>query len=137
MADNQGAADPITTATFTQSDFDAAREAGRQAGLSEGRATERKRLKSILSLPQAEGREALARKLATTTDLSAEAVAPLLDASPVAIAATPEATTDFAEHMARIGNLAVGPDQPPVNQQANTASMLESAWADARARAGY
>ncbi|MCB1765828.1 MAG: S49 family peptidase [Candidatus Competibacteraceae bacterium] len=137
MADNQGAADPITTATFTQSDFDAAREAGRQAGLSEGRATERKRLKSILSLPQAEGREALARKLATTTDLSAEAVAPLLDASPVAIAATPEATTDFAEHMARIGNPAVGPDQPPVNQQANTASMLESAWADARARAGY
>lgn len=128
MAENQGAADPIATATFTQSDLDAAREAGRQAGLSEGRATERKRLESILSLPQAEGREALARKLATTTDLSAEAAAPLLDASPVAIAATLETTTDFAAHMARIGNPAVGPDQPPADPQADSAKLWSHAF---------
>lgn len=136
MAENQGEADPITTATFTQADLDAAREAGRQAGLSEGRATERKRLDAILSLPQAEGREALARKLAMTTDLSAEAVAPLLDASPVATVAK-TGNTDFAAHMERIGNPAVGPDQPPADPQADAAQLWNRAFSKVSGSAAH
>lgn len=137
MAENQGAADPIATATFTQSDLDGAREAGRQAGLIEGRATERQRLDAILSLPQAEGREALARKLAMTTDLSADAVAPLLDASPVAAATQPGAATDFAAHMARIGNPAVGPDQPPADPQADAAQLWNRAFSKVSGSAAH
>lgn len=133
MADTQGAAVPTMTATFTQSDLDAAREAGRQDGIAEGRASERRRLTAILALPQAAGREALAHKLAMTTDLAADAIAPILDAAPSV--AKLETVSDFSAHMARIGNPPIGPDQSAVDPQAEASQLWGRAFNKVAGRA--
>ncbi|QKJ68035.1 S49 family peptidase [Deefgea piscis] len=84
-----------------------------QAAAASAKTAERSRISAILDLPQAQGREALARKLAMTTDMPADAVAGLLEVAPAAAVtpATPAANSgkpDFAAAMADLGNPAVG-----------------------------
>lgn len=72
---------------------------------------ERTRIAAILDLPQATGREGLARKLALTTDMDSATAAGLLDAAPLAATATPAPAasgTPFEAAMAALGNPAVG-----------------------------
>lgn len=58
--------------TIAKADHDAAVEAARSEGEKAGATAERKRIGEILALDEAEGREASARHLALTTELSAE-----------------------------------------------------------------
>lgn len=120
--------EPTVETVLTQADVTAARDAGRQAGIAEGRAQERARIGAILDHPESAGREALARTLALTTDLTAEQAGPILAASPKAEPAAPAAATDFAAHMARIGNPAVGPDAKPVDESVESAAVWDRAF---------
>lgn len=106
---------------ITQAQIDAARTEGYQAGLQEGRKTERARLAAVLALPEAEGREAQAKQLALTTDLAPTACAGILAAGPKIEMLT--AQSEFAAHMAALGNPQVGPDSAgqPANQEASDA----------------
>ncbi|WP_114153358.1 S49 family peptidase [Chromobacterium haemolyticum] len=92
---------------ITQAQLDAAVV---KAG-ADARTAERTRIGAILDLPQAQGRETLARKLALTTDMDAATAGSLLEAAPAAVAAVaaPDATvTPFETAMNAIGNPAVG-----------------------------
>ncbi|HAO34040.1 MAG TPA: peptidase s49 [Candidatus Competibacteraceae bacterium] len=99
---------------ITQAQLDAARAEGRESGLKEGR----DRLSAVLNLPEAEGREAQAKALALTTDLDPAACAGILSAAPKAEAAqaAPAQQSEFAAHMAAIGNPQIGPDSGQASQ---------------------
>lgn len=95
------------TSGITQAQLDAAvAKSGADA-----RAGERTRIGAILDLPQAVGREALARKLALTTDMDAATAGALLEVAPAAAAApaAPAAkVTPFESAMDALGNPKVG-----------------------------
>lgn len=113
---------------ITQAQVDTASAEGRQAGVAEGRKQERDRLAAVLALPEAEGREAQAKALALTTDLDPTACAAILSAAPKAEAApvaAPAAQSEFAAHMAAIGNPKIGPD----GAAASSPDKAERAWA--------
>ena len=113
---------------ITKAQVDAARAEGRQAGVAEGRKQERDRLAAVMALPEAEGREAQAKALALTTDLDPTACAAILSAAPKAEAApvaAPAAQSEFAAHMAAIGNPKIGPD----GAAASSPDKAERAWA--------
>ncbi|WP_235047833.1 S49 family peptidase [Pseudogulbenkiania ferrooxidans] len=93
-----------TDGVITQAVLDAATA---KAG-ADARATERTRIAAILDLPQAAGREALARKLALTTDMDAATAGSLLEAAPAAAKQAPAAVTPFEQHMDALGNPEVG-----------------------------
>ncbi|NHQ83172.1 S49 family peptidase [Chromobacterium vaccinii] len=94
-----------TDGVITQAVLDAATA---KAG-ADARATERTRIAAILDLPQAAGREALARKLALTTDMDAATAGSLLEAAPAAAKQAPAAAvTPFEQHMDALGNPEVG-----------------------------
>lgn len=116
------------TAILTAADVSNAKEAGRQAGIAEGRTQERARIGAIFDLPDTVGREALARKLALTTDLTPEAIAPILAAAPKAEPPALAAGTDFAAHMAKLGNPTVGPDPTPVDASVEDAALWGQAF---------
>lgn len=110
---------PVTqhaqTDGLTQAQLDAAvTKAGADA-----RAAERTRIAAILDLPQAQGREALARKLALSTDMDAATAGTLLEAAPQA-AATPAGPVagvqPFQQAMAALGNPAVGASIAPADE---------------------
>ena len=112
---------------ITKAQVDAARAEGRQAGVAEGRKQERDRLAAVMALPEAEGREAQAKALALTTDLDPTACAAILSAAPKAEAApvaAPAAQSEFAAHMAAIGNPKIGPD----GAAASSPDKAERAW---------
>lgn len=115
QAQNEGA--------ITQAQLDAAvAKAGADA-----RTAERTRIGAILDLPQAQGRETLARKLALTTDMDAATAGALLEAAPAASAApaAPAATvTPFETAMAALGNPAVGTEAG--NANLTTAQQAEA-----------
>lgn len=73
--------------------------AAREEGRTEGREAERKRVSTILALPEAQGRTALALK-AVSTGLSAEQAGELLGASP----------KSTGPSLAAAGNVRIGPD---------------------------
>ncbi|ACO74639.1 Periplasmic serine proteases (ClpP class) [Laribacter hongkongensis HLHK9] len=106
--------------TYTQAELDSAVSTAR----SEAATAERERVSAILDLPQASGREALARKLAMTPGVTADTAAGLLDVAPAAAAAptVPQATTPLERHMQSLGNPHVGADagQPPAQPDAAT-----------------
>ena len=85
-----------------------------EAARAEARAVERSRIYGILTLPEAEGRESLARTVALETDLSSEAAAKLMAAAPKAAAAVidpkKQADVEFVRQMAKIQNPDVGVD---------------------------
>ncbi|BAK75393.1 peptidase S49 [Pseudogulbenkiania sp. NH8B] len=92
---------------ITQAQLDAAVV---KAG-ADARTAERTRIGAILDLPQATGREALARKLALTTDMDSATAGALLDVAPAAAAAAakPVATVSpFEKAMDALGNPNVG-----------------------------
>lgn len=70
-------------------------------------AAERARISAILTAPEAQGREALARTLALETTQDAETARRILAAAPAAQAAAPP-VSPLAAEMARIKNPAVG-----------------------------
>lgn len=109
---------------ITQAQVDAARAEGRQAGVAEGRKQERDRLAAVLALPEAEGREAQAKALALTTDLDPTACAAILSAAPKAETKPAAAQSDFAVHMAALGNPKIGPD----GAAASGPDAAERAW---------
>ena len=95
---------------ITQAQVDAARAEGHQDGSKEGRKAERERLAAVLSLPEAEGREAQAKALALTTDLDPAACAAILSAAPKGEIKPAAAQSEFAAHMDALGNPKIGPD---------------------------
>ncbi|OQS39757.1 serine protease [Chromobacterium haemolyticum] len=124
QAQNEGA--------ITQAQLDAAvAKAGADA-----RTAERTRIGAILDLPQAQGRETLARKLALSTDMDAATAGTLLEAAPAAAAAAaaPAATvTPFETAMNALGNPAVGAEGGNANltgaQQAEAMGKLIASMA--------
>lgn len=75
------------------------------APATDAAAEERRRIQAILALPEAQGREALARALAFEPGLDIEAARRILGAAPAATAA---AENGFEREMARIKNPKVG-----------------------------
>lgn len=67
---------------IAKADHDAAVEAARQNGIAAGAKGERERIRAILALDEAKGREASALHLAMTTDLSADAMKSVLAGLP-------------------------------------------------------
>lgn len=69
----------------------------RREALAEGRSAERERIGAILTSQEAAGREALARELALTTELTPDQAAKVLSAAPkeAAIPVQPEAASDL------------------------------------------
>lgn len=96
---------------------------------ADAKAAERTRIAAILDLPQAQGREALARKLALTTDMDAAAAAGLLDVTPQASAAGPDQTNPFVSAMQALGNPQVGAGGQAEQDPAQTAASLGAAIA--------
>jgi signal peptide peptidase SppA len=77
---------------------------------------ERERIAAILTAPEAEGREQLARHLALSTDLTPEGARAILAASPKAAAATPAPPANpLAVEMGRLKNPDVGVRGPDVD----------------------
>jgi ClpP class serine protease len=79
---------------------------------AEARKAERERIAAILNSPEAAGREALARKMALSMDMSPEDAISLLSESPKAAAETQRSAVDseFSRQMARVKNPQVGAD---------------------------
>ncbi|ACA18500.1 peptidase S49 [Methylobacterium sp. 4-46] len=118
MSDNTPT--PGASAGFTQSDLDTARAesfaAGKAEGLTEGTkagaSTERERIGAILGSDEAKGREASARHLALSTDLSLDAAKGVLSGLQAAAPAGPS----LDARMAGRADLNLDPDTPPAAQ---------------------
>jgi hypothetical protein len=80
-AESAQAADTSETAALREA---AARSAGETEGIKQGSASERARIKSIITNDQAKGREELAHYFAFDTDLAADTVLLALSKSPAA-----------------------------------------------------
>jgi signal peptide peptidase SppA len=109
--------------SITQAQLDAARAEGQAAGVAEGRKAERARLAAVLSLPEAEGREAQARQIALTTELDPATCAAILAAAPKVESPPPAAKSEFAAHMDALGNPKIGPDS-----QAAVQTAVDNIW---------
>ena len=128
---------PETATAITQADLDRAVSAARTEAATEARTEERKRWATVLDSEHYGGREALARQLLDTTDLSADLVQGALEKAPKTEAETPaEETTEttgaqnhFAEHMARNGGAGAGgnPDDKEVKSPAQVADNIFAA----------
>ncbi|MBN9459051.1 MAG: S49 family peptidase [Bosea sp.] len=91
----------------------AARQEGQQAGLAEGRAQEKTRLKAIMTCDAAKPRQAAALALALETDVSAEQAASVL-------AATPEAgKSGLGQLMAGVTEADLGTGAAPQKPETN------------------
>ncbi|MBK7543241.1 MAG: S49 family peptidase [Candidatus Competibacteraceae bacterium] len=120
--------------SITQAQLDAARAEGQAAGVAEGRKAERARLAAVLSLPEAEGREAQARQIALTTELDPATCAAILASAPKVESPPPAAKSEFAAHMDALGNPKIGPDS-----QAAVQTAADNIWSyafDQQRRAG-
>ena len=108
MFGGRGAVMDAKTAEQWAAEIEAAKVAARAEGVTEGRATERKRVGAILANEEAKGRENLARTIALETDTEPEAAKKLLGAAPVQA----EKKNPLAEAMAGVPNPKVGTDAP-------------------------
>ena len=100
-------------------------EAGSTAIRAAAVSVERARVSAILALPEAKGREDLARTIALETDSTAEAAAKLLAAAPKAAAVT----NPLAAAMANVANPNVGAgsgaaDNPKDDDAAEVAAIV-------------
>lgn len=134
------------TAKFTQADVDKARAEGKTEGATEAKAAakteteaavaaakaegakegakaERERVKGIMALEEAKGREALAVVFATTTDMTA-------DQAKTALAASPKAD---AQGRAGTSALGVVVDNPPAGGKQAAASVWDTTIAETNA----
>ena len=101
----------------------AGRAEGLSTGLQEGAAMERARIAAILSCPEVNGRDQLARQLAFNSDVAAEDAVKILSSAPKD---DPRETNLFFKAMARVANPDVGSDE-------YTADMSDDQRADALA----
>jgi len=87
---------------------------------------ERQRIAAILALPEAQGREGLARMLALETDNPVDIARNILAAAPVATAAPPPARNPLAAAMEQVPNPKVGAGNPEEDDspQAQAAKIL-------------
>ena len=93
----------------TQDTVQASFDDGNKKGVAAGATAERTRIKAILSHEAATGREKQAMAMALETDLQPEAVAKVLELSPVVTVTTLESSPDqFSQHMDALGNPSVG-----------------------------
>ena len=83
------------------------------------RTAERERMSAIMALPEAKGREDLARGIATGTDLDVATAKALLATAPMAIA------NPLAAAMAKEANPKVGPEAAGGELSADDASLKE------------
>ena len=107
-----------TETAITQADIDRAVSTAKTEAATEARTEERKRWATVLDSEHYGGREALARQLLDTTDLSAEQVQGALEKAPKTEAETPPADdkggdkgtrqNHFAEHMDKNGGADAG-----------------------------
>lgn len=119
-------------AAFSQADLDAARAAGKAEGLAEGTkasaTAERERIGAILGCDEAKGREASARHLALSTDLSPDAVKGALAGLQVAAPAAASAA-GLDTRMAGRAALNLDPDEPPAGQK-DAKQEASASWDD-------
>ncbi len=95
---------------------------------ADGASAERERIAAILNHDEAKGREAQAKALALDTELTPEAAAKVLAASPKEAAAGDQ----FSRHMAKLGNPEVGPDDE--DDGADTQASAQAGWTKAAAK---
>jgi signal peptide peptidase SppA len=100
-------------------------EQGKQAGLTAGKQAERERIGAILNHEAAAGREATAKVLALETDMDAEAAAKVLAASPKVEPQAQAKGDQFSQHMAKLGNPAVGADDGAAEEQSDNVVVLQ------------
>ncbi len=120
-----------TTATFAQSDLDAARA----AGMAEGAKSERERVKAIQTSAEAADRSTLANHLAFNTDMSVDAANALLAASAKEQKANESAANPFENAMAS-GNPDLGSGDPKANSHVEKPAAA-SILADFQAAGGH
>jgi len=101
---------------------DAARTEARTAGVTAGKAEATARIKSILTAPEAEGREAQALVLALETEMTAVDAAKVMTASPKA--SVPTTIADRAAHETELGA------ETPADQR-NRAERSVAGWSKA------
>jgi signal peptide peptidase SppA len=122
-AEEKKAAEAKAAADKTASDNKAAADA--KAAADTAVAAERTRIAAIVALPEAKGREDLARTIALTTDMSAEAAQKLLAAAPVA--GSPAIPNPLAAAMQGVANPKVGTgtgSEPQNDDQAEVAAIV-------------
>ena len=107
---------PAPVALATQADINAAV----QAALTQ----ERARTAAILALPEAQGREQLAKMLATETANDVESARKILAAAPAAAAIAAPARTTFEAEMNKLRNPQVGAGQGEGTAKDEAASIL-------------
>jgi len=105
-----------------QAAVDAARTEARTAGVTAGKAEATARIKSILTAPEAEGREAQALVLALETEMTAVDAAKVMTASPKA--SVPTTIADRAAHETELGA------ETPADQR-NRAERSVAGWSKA------
>ena len=92
---------------------------------AEARATERERIKAIITHPEAEGRAAMAQQLAFTTDLAADTVGGLLATAPKAEAAPPRTLTGATVPQPNIAPQGGGSEQGDAKASLSAAVQAE------------
>jgi hypothetical protein len=105
-----------------QAAVDAARTEAHTAGVTAGKAEATSRIKSILTAPEAEGREAQALVLALETEMTAVDAAKVMTASPKA--SVPTTIADRAAHETELGA------ETPADQR-NRAERSVAGWSKA------
>ena len=105
-----------------QAAVDAARTEARTAGVTAGKAEATARIKSILTAPEAEGREAQALVLALETEMTAVDAAKVMTASPKA--SVPTTIADRAAYETELGA------ETPADQR-NRAERSVAGWSKA------
>lgn len=75
---------PLNAPALTQADVDAARAEGRREGEAAGASAATARIRAILTHAAAQGREAMALRLALDTDMTAEAAVTVMESAPSA-----------------------------------------------------
>ncbi|MFC5391628.1 hypothetical protein [Bosea vestrisii] len=92
---------------------------------AEARATERERIKAIITHPEAEGRAAMAQQFAFTTDLAADTVGGLLATAPKAEAAPPRTLTGATVPQPNIAPQGGGSEQGDAKASLSAAVQAE------------
>jgi len=126
QGDTSNASEAIGTTAISPADLqapvDAARTEAHTAGVTAGKAEATARIKSILTAPEAEGREAQALVLALETEMTAVDAAKVMTASPKA--SVPTTIADRAAHETELGA------ETPADQR-NRAERSVAGWSKA------
>lgn len=127
-----------STETVSKADHDAAVKAATESGRREGVTSERQRFAAVMALPEAQGREKTAAKLAASTDSTVEQIKDILADIPLAKAASAAADesgrSDFHKAMDDSANPQVGDGKEDKNDDKggpNKAAQIMSTYGKA------